>query len=165
MEIKKIDIKKIFKQFDRLDTSFIDASSMIYLKRINLLGCLSNNLKLFSINEILNETGFNNPAIEIYKHDINENTSNDEKLVICSIREKLPIITEDKKVLNLAKKAKIEYYNSLMILNYLLYKDFINVLQYDLNYNHLIGYAWYSKKVIEYGKLIYKKIILQKDRL
>ena len=71
MENKKINIKKIFKQFDKLSKSFIDASSIIYLKKINILSCLSNNLKLFTIKEILNETGFNNLAIEIYNHNIN----------------------------------------------------------------------------------------------
>ena len=127
------------------------------------MDCLSDNLKLFSIKEILNETGFNNLAIEIYKHNIKNDISNDEKLVKCSIKKKLPVITEDKKVLNLAKNSKIEYYNTLMILNYLLYKDIINIVQYDFNYNLLIDYAWYSTKVLDFGKIIYKEIKLLKN--
>ena len=163
MEIKKIYINNIFKQFDKLDKSFIDASSIIYLKKINLLNCLSDAIKLISIKEILEETGFNNLAIEIYNHDFDNSISNDEKLIRCSIQEKLPVITEDKKVLNLAKNAKIEYYNSLMMLNFLLYKDIINAVQYDSNYNLLIDYAWYSTKVLDFGKIIYKEIKLLKN--
>ena len=163
MEIKKIYINNIFKQFHKLDKSFIDASSIIYLKKINLLNCLSDAIKLISIKEILEETGFNNLAIEIYNHDFDNSISNDEKLIRCSIQEKLPVITEDKKVLNLAKNAKIEYYNSLMMLNFLLYKDIINAVQYDSNYNLLIDYAWYSTKVLDFGKIIYKEIKLLKN--
>ncbi len=162
MNTSNINTEDIFKKFDKLSSTFIDASSIIYLKNIDLFDCLSKKLKLFSIIEIILETGYKELPIEIYKHDIKEKLTNDEKLIKCAIIKKMPIITEDKKVINLAKKSLVNYFNSLMILNFLLYKDILSINEYEENYNKLIEYAWYSDDVLEYGQFIYREILIHK---
>lgn len=162
MNNKLINMEEILRKFDKLSASFIDASSIIYLKNIDLFDRLSKKLKLFSISEIIMETGYEDLSIEIYQHEIKEKLSNDEKLVECANLQKTPVITEDKRVINLAKKCQIDYYNTLMIINYLLYKDILTDAEYKERYNKLIDYAWYSDDVLQYGRFIYNEILLYK---
>lgn len=164
MKSKDLIISNIFKKFDKLDSSFIDASSIIYLKDIKLLELLSENIELFTIKEIIDETGFVNLPIKIYEHNITSGLANDRKLIESSIKRKIPIITEDKKLLNSAKKSGIDYYNALMMLNFLFYLDKINFNQYDNYYNRLVNYAWYSSYVIEYGNFIFNAILKIKKK-
>ena len=74
--------QETFQRFDHLDKALIDASSIIYMDRADFLGKLSSSIRLFSIQEILSETG---PVPMHIKPLIYNKTasSNDQKLVSC----------------------------------------------------------------------------------
>jgi len=57
-------LQEIFSRFDLLDKALIDASSIIYTHRADFLEILESSIKLFSIPEILSETGPVSKGIE-----------------------------------------------------------------------------------------------------
>ena len=74
--------QETFQRFDHLDKALIDASSIIYMDRADFLGKLSSSIRLFSIQEILTETGPVSKRIKPLVHK-KTSSSNDQKLVSC----------------------------------------------------------------------------------
>jgi len=72
----------IFFQFDQLNKVLIDASSIIYMDRAKFLVLLASSIRLFSIQEILTETGPVSKRIKPLVHK-KTSSSNDQKLVSC----------------------------------------------------------------------------------
>jgi hypothetical protein len=145
--------QEIVSRFDHLDKALIDASSIIYTDRANFLEILAASIKLLSITEILSETGPVSESIKPLKYN-GPSFSNDQKLVLCALDLNLPIISEDKKILMAMKRAKRPFFNSLMMLNFLLYRRRIQNQQYIQYHQALKKFARYSDEVWKYGARI-----------
>ena len=145
--------QETFQRFDHLDKALIDASSIIYIDRADFLEILTSSIRLFSIQEILSETG---PVSMCIKPLIYNRTasSNDQKLISCALDLDLPIISEDKKILMSMKRANRPFYNSLMMLNFLLYRRRINNQQYIQYHLALTKFARYSDDIWRYGATV-----------
>jgi hypothetical protein len=145
--------QKVFNRLDRINKALIDASSIIYIDRADFLEILASVINLFSIQEILCETG---PVSQRVKPLVYDETaaSNDEKLIACALDRGLPIISEDKKILMAMKRANRPFFNSLMMLNFLLYRGRIQNRQYARHYQALKNFARYSDDVWQYGAKI-----------
>ncbi|MDB4264576.1 hypothetical protein N9893_00775 [bacterium] len=143
----------IFFQFDQLNKVLIDASSIIYMDRAKFLMLLASSIRLFSIQEILTETG---PVSKRIKPLIHNKTasSNDQKLVSCALELNLPVISEDKKILMAMKRAGRPFFNSLMMLNFLLYRRRIQNQQYIQYHLALKKFARYSDDIWDYGAAV-----------
>ena len=145
-------------RFDHLKEALIDASSIIYIDRANFLPILTSTMTLLTIMEILSETG---PVSHNIKPlNCRERiSSTDLKLIACAQDRDLPIISEDKKILMAMKHANRPHYNSLMMLNFLLYRRCIDIQQYDRYRQALQKFARYSEDVWNYGAKIQSAII------
>ena len=143
----------IFFQFDQLNKVLIDASSIIYMDRAKFLMLLASSIRLFSIQEILTETG---PVSKRIKPLIYNKTasSNDQKLVSCALELDHPVISEDKKILMAMKRAGRPFFNSLMMLNFLLYRRRIQNQQYIQYHLALKKFARYSDDIWDYGAAV-----------
>ena len=145
-------------RFDHLKEALIDASSIIYTDRAKFLPILTSTIKLFTIREILSETGPVSYNIKLLSHR-DRISPTDLKLIACAQHRGLPIISEDKKILMAMKRANRPYYNSLMMLNFLLYRRCIDVQQYDRYRQALQKFARYSEDVWNHGAKIQSAII------
>ena len=151
--------QEVFSQFNQLEKALIDASSIIYANKADFLKMLGATVKLFSINEILSEVGFGFVCDTIKPLTYNENSSsNDQKLVACALHFGLPVISEDKKILMAMKSAKRPFFNSLMMLNFLLYRQMIDNRQYTQYHQALKQFARYSDEIWKYGAKIHAAI-------
>jgi len=151
------DLNNILTKFNNLDSLIIDASSIIYLNKLNILSKLQVSLLLLTIQEIIEETGIYSYDFKIIDHNI-KNKTNDEKLIILAINKRIPVISDDKKILLKLKKNNIDYYNSIMMLNFLYYKNEINIQEYKKLTEKLKNFAWYSKKIITYSEYFFNYI-------
>ena len=70
----------------------------------------------------------------------------------------LPIISEDKKILMQAKRSGLPFFNTLMIMNFLMYKEAINKTEYQASLALLQDKAHYDAFIFEYGKMVYERI-------
>ena len=148
---------KIISQFTQLERAIIDASSIIYTEKAGFLNILCDVLNIYSLPEIITEAG--NPKIRVQLiHSHTNNKSNDEKLIQTAIDMRLPLISEDRQCLMRMKREKLDYYNALMMLNYLYFRQLISVQEY-IDYNtQMRSFARYSKEVWEFGHAVYKAI-------
>lgn len=148
---------KIISQFTRLERAIIDASSIIYAEKAGFLNILCDALNIYCLPEILTEAG--NPIIRVKLiHSHTNHKSNDEKLIQTAIEMQFPLISEDKKCLMRMKREKLDYYNALMVLNYLYFRQLINEQEYFDYHTQMQSFARYTKEVWEFGHAVYKAI-------
>lgn len=150
-------MQDILKNFSELTEAVIDASSIIYMHKAGYLELLSRKIQLFSLPEIMIETSIPNRKIELIENRIPGKT-NDDNLLDLAIRKQLPIISEDKKLLLKAGRADLQFYNSLMMLCFLLYKDKITKLDYKKYHKELTTIARYNQYVWDFGEKVFKII-------
>lgn len=158
-------------------TIVIDASSIILLAKITVLEKLTENNKLIIPEKVYIEVI---KGKEKARHDaflverlVNENKLKIEKInekeyekikklfglwageaevLALSLKYKLPIITDDKKCLNVAKSINIKYMTSLDIVIALFKKSRINKQKALSSLESLEEYGWYKKDVIKFYK-------------
>jgi hypothetical protein len=149
--------RELFQRLDNLDKALIDASSIIYLDRADFLAILASSIRLFSIQEILTEAGPVSEYIKPLAHN-NTSASNDQKFVSCALDFDLPVISEDKKILMAMKRAQRPFFNTLMMLNFLLYRRRIENQQYIQYHRALKKFARYSDDIWQYGATVHTAI-------
>jgi hypothetical protein len=154
---------EVITQFIQLHRALIDTSSIIYLDKIGIFDTVSQSIGLYTLPEIMDEIGFQiNGIKKIECHD--KSLSNDQKLLSSARRLKYPLISEDKKILLSAKNAGIEHFNTLMIINVLVYKGKLNPEQASFYFDELKKVARYSKSVWDLGLEVYSGIIKNRNR-
>ena len=146
--------QEVIAQFQQLKKALIDASSIIYARKAGFMGILRANLRLITIPEIIAEVGDDAGGIETMNYMMTSE-SVDDKLVNCALLNDLPVISEDKQILTLVKKAHLPYFNALMMLNFLCYIDAIDREQYSAYFRILQKFAWYSSKIWAYGDAVH----------
>lgn len=159
IETKIMDnkIARVFAQFRRFDQALIDASSIIYIHKSEFLPELAEMLTLFTIPEIVIETGYGNLPVHLIRKKMDGNTT-DQRFIFCAKWKRIPVISEDKKILLEIKKNEIPYFNALMMLNFLLFGGRINKERHSFYFKKLREIAWYSDKIYEFSKAVFKAI-------
>lgn len=149
--------REIFQQLDHLEKALIDASSIIYMDRADFLAILASSIGLFSIQEILAEAGPVSKYIKPLTYH-KTSSSNDQKLISCALDLDLPVISEDKQILMAMKRAHRPFFNTLMMLNFLLYRRRIENRQYIQYHMALTKIARYSDDIWKYGATVHTTI-------
>ena len=145
------------KSFNTLHEAFIDASSLIYMRKAGFLQQLQESLRLYSIPEVVDEAGMSAKDFRL-ENCRDKHLSNDRKLLCCALERGIPLISEDRKLLMQAKQVNLPHYNSLMMLNFLLLKQIINPEEYEACRLSLRRYARYSDTIWSYGETVYHRI-------
>ena len=133
-----------------LTSAIIDTSSLIYLTKIKCFSLVAGSCKLVTIPDVVNEYGENISDIAVINVSM-ENGDTDQKLIRICVKDKLMLISEDKKLLLDAQENNIPYFNSLMMLNFLLLKKKIRQKEYASLLEKLKSVARYRKDVWEFG--------------
>ena len=153
--------QEVLTEFKELKKALIDASSIIYAYKVGIIDLLQASLELVTTPDVVAETGKDAEGITLI-HCSDTAGSVDERLIYCALRNNLPVISEDKKILSKLKQTHLPYFNMLMMLNYLRYIDAIDEDQYSHYYTLLQKIAWYSPKIWYYGNSV--RNIIEKSR-
>ena len=145
-------------QFTQLQAACIDASSLIYCSKAGLFDLLQQAFRLYTLPEIIAETGFQHLNLTLVRSPHREQ-STDQKLLFCAIQQRLPLISEDKQLLKQAEQRGLCYYNTLMMLNFLLYKRLVTQEEYHTYLDKLRSIARYSPAIWQYGAQVYELIM------
>jgi len=136
----------------------IDASSIIYLLKIGLLYSLAAEVNLVTTECVYNEVEW--PKLPVKIIEINcAGLTNDQTLLALADMRKNSLLSEDLEILKIAKASGWNYYNTLMMLNYLLLKGRVSESEYNVYLERLKEVSHYSKQVLEYGENVYKAIL------
>ncbi len=155
----KMMLNKTLNEFNGLNSAVIDSSSIIYMKKAGFLQLLSNRIKLITPEQAAAETGLNLIDVEIVEFENPKNYETDCIIVKTAFEKKLPVISEDKEILQHAAEKNLPYFNSLMMLCFLLSKKTISAVEYENFLGALKDFAWYSGSVYKYADELHKIII------
>ncbi len=153
--------QEVLIQFKELKKALIDASSIIYAHKVGAFELLQANLELVTTPDVVAEAGKDADGITLIDCSATAG-SVDERLVGCALRNNLPVISEDKKILSKLKQTHLPYFNMLMMLNFLVYIYAIDDDQYPHYRALLQKIAWYSPKIWYYGSSV--RDIIEKSR-
>ena len=144
--------------FRSLDAVVVDASSFIYMKKCGFLEETAQTLVLHTTSEVIEETGFSDLPVELHEEPARAFTT-DLRLIQLAQYLDLPIISEDKELLLNAGRRGMEYYNALMVLNFLLFKKAVDSERFNRLRSILLSVARYSKAVTAYGEAVTRQVI------
>lgn len=130
----------------------IDASSIIYMLKTGILGYVSAEISLVASKEVIEEVGW--PRLPVDAVQVDQEMTNDDTVLYLAEKNEIPLISEDLEILQEARDRKIPFYNTLMILNFLLLKGRIAPGDYPEYFERLVEISHYSDEVIGYGKEI-----------
>lgn len=152
-----IDYRKVFSEFDALDAAAIDASSIIYMRKAGFLSDLAEEIRLFSPGSVIRETGYDDLPVRPVTGG-RSSESSDRQLVACSLAFRIPVISEDKKILMAIRRARLPYFNSLMMLNFLLFRGRISAADHGVRFRRLLDFAWYSPAVLAFSRSVFTAV-------
>jgi len=152
----------LFRRFAVLEEACIDASSIIYMQKAGFFDPICEALRLYSIPAITEEVGFEAHGIHLLQPTHTALTP-DAQLGQCARERQLSIISEDKQILLAAKRAGLPYYNALIMLNWLLFRNTIDQSQYCAYHTALRAYARYGDAIWEYGAAVYQRILKSRN--
>ena len=156
------EIQLVLKQFDQLDQVLVDTSSLIYMHKINVFYHLKKALQVCTIKPVIEEFGSPLPGVRLIQPKYrNIDLQTDEQLLMVSVQGQIPLISEDRMILMKLDEKNIPYFNTLMVLNYLRYKNEIVDSEYNGFLRELYKIARYSDTIYEFGKLVYEDILIR----
>ena len=151
----------ILGAFERLKKALIDTSSIIYLQKAGYFDALAGTVQLYSIPEVISEFKTHVAGVTLIHPSESPSLSTDQKLISCALENELAMISEDKHMLRAMGRAQAPYYNSLMMLNFLLFSKKIDDDGYQQYHCALENIARYSDEIWEFGNFIYSTVKLR----
>jgi len=154
---------KILRALSLLKKAIIDTSSILYIQKAGYFDVLSSTIQLYSIPEVISEVKTPVSGLTLIPHSGSLLQSTDRVLIACALKNKLAMISEDKRILMAMHHAQAPYFNALMMLNFLLLVHRIDDDGYQSYYSALKHIARYSEAVWEFGEKIYTAVKLETD--
>ncbi len=160
---QELSVSRTLKQFDDLKRAVIDTSSLIYLDKIKLLHETRTALELITVPGVVKE--FQQKAriqewaaIRVHPVDCGNGCTTDSALLAAAKALTLPVISEDRQLLMKARAAEIPYFNTLMIIFFLLYRKTIPIDVCEAAVDHLERTARYDTRIFDYGRRVKQAI-------
>lgn len=135
----------------------VDASSLIYMLKIGILGYAAAEMEMRACPCILKEVGWPHLPVKTVMKNFGS-ISNDDTVLALSEYERIPLLSEDYEILKGAEDRGIPYFNTLMILNYLLFRKRVTSEEYSEYLKRLKEISRYSQDILDYGEAIKNKI-------
>ncbi|MFP4564684.1 MAG: hypothetical protein ACLFRY_15390 [Spirochaetia bacterium] len=149
--------------FGKLDKILADSSSLIYMKKAGFLDRFLTSLEVYTVPEVIAETGFEDLAVKIIHHRYHEERRDraldtDSILLRCAVDEELPVVSEDRKILLSAEEQGLPYFNALMMLNFLFFKRKITLGEHTRFFRRLLETARYTRRILTYSRELFLEI-------
>lgn len=153
----------VLKQFDHFSQAIIDTSSLIYLQATDRLSLAGQWITLWTVPGVVQEFGNEASECPIHLIDVDNmggsSAETDQVLCLAANKLRLPIISEDRQILRRARKLNLPYFNTLMVMNFLLYKNALNLLEYQTALDKLRAVARYSDEIYAFGGRVLAEIL------
>ena len=182
LPITEEELEQILNQFDRLSALLVDTSSLILIEKAGFLSLLGKKVKLFSLPQVREEYlrgGSSLPFpedVQLLPYPEGRSpqlsvgafptaASTDEALLTHARTCRLPLLSEDRKLLLKAEACGLSYYNALMMLEFLQYHGAAGPVKKpsapypSFNYpnlkERLLAHSRYSREVRRYADLLH----------
>ena len=139
-----------------LEAVAIDACSLIYLDRVQMLESLAVQIKLITLSCIVAESHLSDPPVTLII-DPNDSLNNDQRLYALAEKLNLPLLSDDGNLLRKANKAGRPHYNTLMMLILLFTKNTLSESELLRACLSLKSFARYQPTIWQYAETLLKK--------
>lgn len=168
-------MRQLLEQFKHFDRAAIDSSSVIYMEKAGFFDVFKNIVDVYTVPEVIDEifaSSEKNFEKQRCLDDLNikicpiidEGITVDEKVLRCAQKNSCEVVSEDKKVLRAAARQGVPYFNALVVLHFLLFRQAIDEAEYQSCMTTLFKFARYGPDVIQRGQEIYEAVMINKDR-
>ena len=154
-----MNIREDLHKLNELKSAVIDSSSVIYLQKLGLLNLASDAIQLYAPLSVFNETKLDNAQIQKVDYNLNEYSSADDQVLTIAVRMHFPLISDDKKILQQARGAGADYFNTLMIVLLLFLRGYLSKHDAERKMQLLEQIAWYDDWIWEYGRQVFAEIV------
>ena len=148
--------RDILKNLADLKAVAVDACSLIYLDRVQMLESLAVQVKLITLPCIVAESRLSDPPVTLII-DPNDKLNNDQRLYALAEKLNLPLLSDDGDLLRKADKADRPHYNTLMMLILLFTKNTSSESELRRACSSLKSFARYQPKIWQYAEALLKK--------
>ncbi len=149
--IPEEELDSVLAELLRLDEASIDTSSIVYLYKAGMLGTVSAEIRLSTIEPVLAETGFSDMPVRVVSYETDASSTDDALLAYTTARQ-LPLVSEDKKLLLKAERHGIKYYNSIMMLCLVAARGRMSETDQKRRFEMLADVAHYHPGVLRFGR-------------
>ncbi|WP_455382683.1 hypothetical protein [Salinispira pacifica] len=161
-----IEPERELEAFSALRRCLLDSSSAIYMKKAGFLALLCSTLDISTIPQVVEETGYRDMPVTIVdgvgSEDANAGApgpTTDELLVQTALARRLPVITEDRKMMLRLDAGGLPFFNALMMLHLLLFRGTLDPAAHSEHRSRLLEVCRYSLRVLEYGEEVYQAVL------
>ena len=144
------ELDDVLHRFVGLTSAAIDSSSLIYMERAGFLGKLAKAIALVTIPGVIGETGIHIEQLSVIEQPHIQGAV-DDQILECAVLRHIPLISEDRKLLLKADRKGMEYYNSLMMHAFLLYRRVIDPDEARMHLSELCEAARYGHYVYRFA--------------
>lgn len=153
------DPERELAAFASLRRCILDSSSAIYMRKAGFLELLGATLELVTIPGVIEETGFTDMPVSLLEPERPVAAETDSIIVAESAARSLPVITEDRKMMLRLDAAKVPFFNSLMMLHLLLFREKLDPFAHEMHYTRLLAVCRYSDRVLAYGREVFQAVL------
>lgn len=138
-----------------LRSAGIDASTIIYLLKAGFLGYLAAEVELRTVSAVMKETGWRGLPIRVDEGvGTSDRLTPDDRLLAFALAHRLPLISEDRKLLQRAGAAGLTYYNALLMLDLLVLRGRFSEEEYHIYRDRLVRIGRYDADVLATEKTV-----------
>jgi hypothetical protein len=145
-----LDPDETLEQLRTVHSAFIDSSSVIYSVKAGVLEVLTRALELQTVAGVVKEVGGRLDGISVVA-DADPGLSVDDQLVAVAHHSGIPVISEDRKLLMKADDRDVDNYNVLVMLELMLLRGDVSLVEWDKARKRLLAAAHYSPWVVHAG--------------
>jgi len=148
--------REILKNLADLKAVAIDACSLIYLDRVQMLESLAAQVQLITFPCIVAESRLSDPPVTLII-DPNDELCNDQRIYALAEKLNLPLLSDDGDLLRKADKADKPHYNTLMMLILLLTRNALSKSELRRACSSLKSFARYHPTIWRYAEILLRK--------
>lgn len=153
------DPERELEAFASLRRCVLDSSSAIYMRKSGFLEPLGATLELFTVPGVISETGFTDMPVTLIEPGSPAEAETDAVVVAEATARRLPVITEDRKMMLRLDAADLPFFNSLMMLHLLLLRDRLDPAAHATHFRRLLEVCRYSDRVLAYGEEVLQAVM------
>lgn len=157
-EAKNDHILDDLKQLQAIKEILADTSSLIYLDKLSLIKLLTSEIKVMTISEVAREFGpsFTELSeISIVPSPLNQtdyaNLDTDRKLLHQAAKNRIPLLSEDRRILRTGLEAGLQVHAAIMMVLLLYFRSRINLSDYERARDQLADWARYDRHLLSYA--------------
>jgi hypothetical protein len=137
-------------EIQALRAAVIDSSSVIYASKSGVLQTLVHTIDLCTVSGVVSEVGYSLPDVTVVRRST-AGIPVDTQILDLAQERGLPVVTEDRKIFLKAADIGVDAHNMLIILELLLLRNRLSLVEWDAARKRLLAAAQYGARVIHAG--------------